>query len=115
MSKWMVSVVNSLTSATSKNWHVWEIELRFALISTPGWQRVRPSVGHNLRQNCFGEERGQLERFYGLLPESHVQIQPGPKPGLDFLLRVKFARQRNMVEHNKAYENMETKAGVGKT
>ena len=33
----MVSWVNSHTNATSKRWHLWEIDLRFALNSTPGW------------------------------------------------------------------------------
>ena len=35
--KWMVALVNSHTAATSKRWHLWEIDLRFALNSTPGW------------------------------------------------------------------------------
>jgi len=35
--KWMVSLVNSHTNATSKKWHLWEIDLRFALNSTAGW------------------------------------------------------------------------------
>ena len=34
----MVSLVNSHTNATSKRWHLWEIDLRFALNSTPGWK-----------------------------------------------------------------------------
>ena len=33
----MISLVNSHTNATSKRWHLWEIDLRFALKSTPGW------------------------------------------------------------------------------
>ena len=33
--KWMVSLVNSHTNAT---WHLWVIDLRFALNSTPGWR-----------------------------------------------------------------------------
>ena len=32
----MLSLVNSHTNATSKRWHLWEIDLRFALNSTPG-------------------------------------------------------------------------------
>ena len=32
----MVSLANSQTSATSKRWHLWEIDLRFAFNSTPG-------------------------------------------------------------------------------
>ena len=35
--KLMVSSVNSRTNATSKRWLLWEIGLRFALNSTPGW------------------------------------------------------------------------------
>jgi hypothetical protein len=33
----MVSLVNSHTYSTLKRWHLWEIDLRFALNSTPGW------------------------------------------------------------------------------
>ena len=32
----MVSLVTSHTNATSKRWHLWEIDLRFTLNSTPG-------------------------------------------------------------------------------
>jgi len=35
--KTIVSLVNSHTNATSKRWHLWEMDLRFALNSTPGW------------------------------------------------------------------------------
>ena len=35
--KWMVSLVNSNTNATSNRLHLWEIDLSFALRSTPGW------------------------------------------------------------------------------
>ena len=35
---WMVYLVNSHTNATSKRWHLWEIDLGFSLNSTPGWQ-----------------------------------------------------------------------------
>jgi len=46
--KWMVSLVNSHTNATSKRWHLLEIDLRFALNSTTGWKLSsggRSSVG----------------------------------------------------------------------
>ena len=33
----MVSLVNSHTNATLNRWHLWEVDLRFALNSTPGW------------------------------------------------------------------------------
>ena len=42
--KWMVSSVNSRSNATSRRWHLWEIDLRFALNSTPGWSGVRPTA-----------------------------------------------------------------------
>jgi len=35
--KWMVSLVNTYTNANPKRWYLWEIDLRFALDSTPGW------------------------------------------------------------------------------
>jgi len=34
--KWMIYLVNSHTNATSKRWHLWGIDLRFARNSTPG-------------------------------------------------------------------------------
>ena len=33
----MVPLVNSRTKATRIGWHLWEIDLRIALNSTPGW------------------------------------------------------------------------------
>ena len=33
MGKWIVSLVNSHPNAASKRWHLWEIDLRFALNS----------------------------------------------------------------------------------
>ena len=36
--KWMVSLVNSHTNATSRRWHLWEIDLRFAPELPPGWR-----------------------------------------------------------------------------
>ena len=36
-SKWMVSLVNSHPNTTSKKWHLWEIDLRFALNSSSEW------------------------------------------------------------------------------
>ena len=35
--KWMISLVNSHTNATSQKWHLWALDLIFALNSTPGW------------------------------------------------------------------------------
>ena len=36
----MVSLVNCHTNATSKRLHLWEIDIRFALSSTPRWVGV---------------------------------------------------------------------------
>ena len=44
--KWMVSLVNSYTDATPSRWHLWEIDFRFALNSTPGWP------GASRRRRC---------------------------------------------------------------
>jgi len=41
----MGSLVNSHTNATSSRWHVWEMDSRFALNSTPGWGGVRADAG----------------------------------------------------------------------
>jgi len=35
--KWMVSLVNSHSNSSSKRWHLWEIDLRFAPGLPPGW------------------------------------------------------------------------------
>ena len=44
--KWMVSLGNSCTNATSKRWHLCEIDLRCVLNSTPGWPCQCPSNTH---------------------------------------------------------------------
>ena len=46
--------VNSHTNATSKRWHLWEIDLRFALNSTPGLFKVSDSGGVKLRAQGLG-------------------------------------------------------------
>ena len=35
----MVSLVNSHPNATSRRWHLWEIDFRFAPGLPPGWSR----------------------------------------------------------------------------
>ena len=45
----MVLLVNSNTNATSKKWHLWEIDLKFALNSTPGWLEARNLFPGNAR------------------------------------------------------------------
>jgi len=40
----MVSSVNTHTNATSKRWHLWEIDLRFAPGLPPGWLGVRSQL-----------------------------------------------------------------------
>jgi hypothetical protein len=47
MGKWMVSLVNSHTNATSERWHLWEIDLTFALKSIPGWPTGNTSAAHD--------------------------------------------------------------------
>ena len=59
--KWMVSLVNSHTHATRFGWHLWEIDLRFALNSTPGWGgaltwRVRRGPRRARSDDASGEE-----------------------------------------------------------
>ena len=51
--KWMVSLVNSDTNVTSKRWHLWEIDLRFALNSTPGWLSTQRTA-HSVDYEGFG-------------------------------------------------------------
>ena len=62
--KWMVPLVNFHTNPTSKRWHLWEIDLRFALNSTPGWlaisfarQRQRRSRPARCRKKKASEKR----------------------------------------------------------
>ena len=52
--KWMVSLVNFHTNATSKRWHLREIDSKFALNSTLGWGgRCRANMAH-IRQSRPG-------------------------------------------------------------
>ena len=52
--KWMVSLVNSHTNATSRRWHLWEIDLRFAPGLPPGRLRERCTCvrGLHVEQNA---------------------------------------------------------------
>ena len=45
--KSIVSLVNSHTNATRIGWHQWEIDLRFALNSTPGWSVCEAGQEHD--------------------------------------------------------------------
>jgi len=52
--KTMVSLVNSHANATRIRQHLWEIDLRFALNSTPGWHAIAFWDGvHPLRRTSF--------------------------------------------------------------
>ena len=44
--KLMVSSINSHANATSKRWHLWEIDSRSALNSTPGWREFYEDKHH---------------------------------------------------------------------
>jgi len=57
----MVSLVNSHTNAISKMWHLWEIDLRFVLNSTPGWRK--PST----RNKNAAPFKSKLESDHSLL------------------------------------------------
>ena len=46
----MVSLVNSHTNANPKRWHLWEIDLRLALNSTPGWYADSCAPGQSKSQ-----------------------------------------------------------------
>ena len=45
--KWIVYLVNSFKNAASKRWHLWEIDLKFALDWTSAWTEYF--------ENSFGE------------------------------------------------------------
>ena len=58
--KWMVSLVNSLTNATSKRWHLWNIDdLRFAPIPTSGGIRSITSFVSSLTSTSFSPTHKQ--------------------------------------------------------
>jgi hypothetical protein len=62
--QYMVSFVNSHSNAISKRWHLWEIDSRFALNSTPGWLGVFHDSGRErqmrVNQQRFGRPRRGL-------------------------------------------------------
>ena len=66
--KWMVSFVNSYTNASSKRQHLWEIDLRFALNSTPGW-RVQGETASSLPETpvTLSESERQF-RYFAFTP-----------------------------------------------
>ena len=63
----MVSLVNSHSNATSRRWHLWEIDLRFALGLPPGWFQAQ-------RQGGAGKSHLELG------PGGEVVCAPGAKP-----------------------------------
>ena len=63
----MVYLVNSNANATSKRWHLWDVDLRFALNSTPGWtQREGGAPLYSLGCEGFSPPkiRWKLEPFH---------------------------------------------------
>ena len=53
--KWMVSLVNFHADATSSRWHMREIDLRFALHSTPVWFiSVKTALPRQVHPRPFG-------------------------------------------------------------
>ena len=63
--KWTVSLVNFHTNASSKRWHLWEIDLGFALSSTAGWVRCHlrqyPKIGRYAAQIFGYWKEGQYD------------------------------------------------------
>ena len=57
----MVSSVNSHTNASSKRWHLWETDLRFALNSTTGWH----TAGVPAAEEEGEHERENLDKGFG--------------------------------------------------
>ena len=69
--KWMVSSVNSHTDATSKRLlHLWQIDLRFALNSTPGWSGLRLARPTREHKRTLVETAGAM------------QVRPQPHGGV---------------------------------
>ena len=69
--KSMISLVDSHTNATSKTWHLWEIDLRFALNSTPGWGRCRKARSPRaLWVVRVGGDDGELRPWYYIYVDS---------------------------------------------
>ena len=76
----MVYVVNFHTNATSKRWHLWEIDLGFVLNSTPGWlrgedtadrRRARSGVGR-LSSAAVGRQGG-ARSLHLVIPSLGIQ------------------------------------------
>ena len=64
--KWMVSLVDSNTNATSKSWHLWEIDPRFALNSTPGW--IHKAICLNTRGS-----HTEIPRWFQAIPTRNAE------------------------------------------
>ena len=61
------------SNATSKRWHLWEIDLRFALNSTPGWEREDlATVGLSLF--LWGESRTLWGRTRGSARSVNITV-----------------------------------------
>ena len=81
----MVSLVNSHTKATSRRWHLWKIDFRFACGLPPGWphSRLIEPPFQNLgsctnRSMCSNFHSHSFDRV-STLTTSH-QVPPGAAP-----------------------------------
>ena len=102
----MVSLVNSHTNATSKRWHLWEIDSRFALNSTRGrvvniifQQEGGAELDNFIVSNLLVEvpsisyERGTLGTLQGY--PAHKNLPPPAPPPSNLLVEV--PRERTFI------------------
>ena len=69
----MVSLVNSHTNTARIGWDLWEIDLRFAWGSPPGWSQG--SQGSDEARNLFEELGGEHALVQEGLPLLHLVLQ----------------------------------------
>ena len=77
--KWMVSLVNSYTNASSKRYHLWEIDLRFAPGLHPGWGGTKSPCSGELLYTRFGAF--QTGDFHGGSKPQTLSPKPGSGGG----------------------------------
>ena len=82
----MVSLVNPHSNATSRRWHLWEIDLRFSPGLPPGWWRVRAYVGVVINDTVrharvlSNQPKPYPPNRRPILPTDTLSTQPTPYP-----------------------------------
>ena len=113
----MISLVNAHTNVTSKRWHVWEIDLRFALNSNPGWSSATssdcPNGQNTSSSKWFGGPaacHGSLNSLFQVALCQHTQSSSRPDAGTNTQKRSGNVRTRRLWPFGNAISHFDASA-----